>query len=311
VIIVNTPHFHQSPWCRKELWLARSMAEFGRAQVVELSLEGAIEHVAASTGSTLVDAPLGTEYHYPITQRILKDLNYEMRTPNKISLAKTGKRLSSISSLEKYLVENFETVDSFGERLAPEILGLFEGVVRDTPSADSIDLWSTALQLAIAAFVQGAYGRSKDEVRRGIDQLNGALKELISDKIIDTAVFRERGASYLAFLAAAVASDIAGYRLHPIVQPALIATTAGTSVLRKGLLMLDARQPGPVRDVNLRILMALVSNNVGSVGIVQTASDPVHELSVDGKTLAVLPCVTLYPGMESMFPEFDSPPAGG
>ena len=61
------------------------------------------------------------------------------------------------------------------------------------------------------------------------------------------------------------------------------------------------------RDLYLDLLLLLVDHNVGSVGLVQGAADTVHELQVHGRSLAVLPCVTLHPGMDGLFPELDTP----
>jgi len=75
------------------------------------------------------------------------------------------------------------------------------------------------------------------------------------------------------------------------------------AVLRDGVLLLDVRGKGPRRDLNLKLLLALVTHNIGSVGMIQTSTDMVHELAIDGRSLSILPCVTLHPGMESIFPE--------
>jgi hypothetical protein len=56
-----------------------------------------------------------------------------------------------------------------------------------------------------------------------------------------------------------------------------------------------------MRDLHFRLLLAAIRSNIGALAILQTAADPVHELEIDGQTLSVLPCVTLYPGMEDLF----------
>jgi hypothetical protein len=72
-------------------------------------------------------------------------------------------------------------------------------------------------------------------------------------------------------------------------------------MLHDGLLMVDARKPGKRRAFHLRLVATLIRGNLGSVGIVQDASDEVHQQRVDGIALEVLPCVTLHPGIEPPF----------
>ena len=43
--------------------------------------------------------------------------------------------------------------------------------------------------------------------------------------------------------------------------------------------------------------------NIGSVGLIQAVEDEVHELFLDETPLAVLPCITVHPGMEPWFSE--------
>ncbi len=71
--------------------------------------------------------------------------------------------------------------------------------------------------------------------------------------------------------------------------------------MRGGLLLLDTREPGPQRDLVLQLIVLIVSNGLGSVGIVQDAADEVHRGRIDDFSLTVLPCVTLYPGMDDPF----------
>jgi hypothetical protein len=51
----------------------------------------------------------------------------------------------------------------------------------------------------------------------------------------------------------------------------------------------------------VRRLDVHVTSLLAGAGIIQSASDPVHERQIDGESLAVIPCVTLYPGMERLF----------
>jgi hypothetical protein len=68
----------------------------------------------------------------------------------------------------------------------------------------------------------------------------------------------------------------------------------------------DMRRPGRRRYFQLQFLLSMLYNNFGSIGIIQNADDPVHNFESDGISLSVLPCVTLHPGMEALFPELSS-----
>jgi hypothetical protein len=71
--------------------------------------------------------------------------------------------------------------------------------------------------------------------------------------------------------------------------------------LRDGLLLLDVRRSGPERDFRLSLLALLIEESIGSVGIVQDATDTVHNSRIGTLRLEILPCVTLYPGMQAPF----------
>src|SRR5262249_26551410 len=106
---------------------------------------------------------------------------------------------------------------------------------------------------------------------------------------------------YLAFICGAIATDLSNFHLHSQGQSMLRSAIANIATIRNDLLLLDVRAGGPARELGVKLLLALVHNDIGSVGIVQMASDPVHEQEVDGESLSVLPCITLYPGMQGLF----------
>ncbi len=162
-------------------------------------------------------------------------------------------------------------------------------------------MWSAALQLCFAVFGIGAYTRSKVEVRQSIDEMNAALKTIIAADLHKHAMFKEDGQHYFALIAAAAVLSLTGFTLSDNILPLVQKTVHNVARLQDGLLLADARKPGPKRDFQLRFIVKLINNNIGSMGIVQNADAPVHQQQVDGFPLEILPCVTLYPGMKEPF----------
>src|SRR5260221_11696302 len=81
------------------------------------------------------------------------------------------------------------------------IVRTMERVVPDAPDGTPRELWSTALQLATAAFASSSTGRSKVEVRHGIDHLNAALNAIIHSELCRDPMFTRDPASHLALVA--------------------------------------------------------------------------------------------------------------
>ncbi|NZD63634.1 toll/interleukin-1 receptor domain-containing protein [Rhizobium sp. WYCCWR 11290] len=300
VVIVETEHFRESQWCLKEAWLSDAMAGRGLLRVERLSLPDAMALVRSHGPATRRQS--GDPRHvYGITARVLRDIGYWARRPNLHSLQEAGVSAEPLSSLRALLdIEPAPDDPAWREALTTAVLETLERVVAAAPDGEPVDLWATALQFALAAFGHESQARSKDEVRRGVDQLNLVLKRLLERGIHRDREFRSRAPAYLAFLAGAVAIQLSGFALDERLVPAVKAATCGAAVLHGQLLLLDAREPGAPRDLRLRLAAALIASNVGSVGIIQNAWDEVHKGEVDGIPLEVLPCVTMHPGMEGL-----------
>ena len=150
----------------------------------------------------------------------------------------------------------------------------------------------------MGAFALTSMGRSKDDVRRGIDDLIAALKAVVGSGLHQTPEFRAHAPAYLALIAAATAIHLSGFNLDPRMMPAIEDAIGGAGVTGDGLILLDARTPGAKRELRLKLAVMLVTNRLGGVGIVQNAADEVHQGFVDDTPLEILPCVTLHPGMD-------------
>jgi hypothetical protein len=117
----------------------------------------------------------------------------------------------------------------------------------------------------------------------------------------DPGARAEQFPTYLTIVGGAVALDLAAEDRKSVCAIGLAQLLEESAQVREGLILLDARQPGIERDFLLRLVLLLVWNDVGSVGLIQDGNAPVHNKKIDGKSLEILPCVTIYPGMESVF----------
>lgn len=301
VLIVKTENFSESEWCRKEAWFADAMATQGLAMVDHMTLSDASVQIATH-GPYSTRRRSSQGLNYPIAQRVLKDIDYWARTPNLHSLKESGYPTECLEQLQSVFDANPNPNDpawvlSIGRAVAETL----SRVVEVSPETETLDLWSTALQFSVAAFAFTSYARSKNEVRRGIDQLNAVLRSVVTSRLHHAPAFKAQAVGYLALLAAATVIDLAGFDLDQRMLPAVSYVVRKVARLQDGLLLLDVREPGATRDFRLQLVAKFMQGNIGSLGIVQDAFDEVHQGWVDNLPLEVLPCVTLYPGMNSLF----------
>jgi hypothetical protein len=303
-VVVETPNYDESDWCRKELWFADALAKHRLTRLERLSVMNALQSVHQS-GEQSSRRPGDLGLRYPILSRILKDIDYWARKPNLHSLKESGYTGGELDSIQELLQaderpDEPDWVASLGSIVATTLAN----VVRTSPDASVFDLWAAALQLSVGAFACTSTGRSKMAVRAGVDQLNTMLRSFVEEKLHLDPVFHAAPEGHLALLAAACAVDLAGFRLDVRFTSAVIAALQGCAGFTDGVLLLDVREGGITRDYRIRLAALMVRHNFGSVGIVQDASDPVHNTRSGDLPLEVLPCVTLYPGMDA----FQSPP---
>lgn len=301
VVVVDTANFAESDWCLKELWVAEELQKLGLARLRRASLAEAIQGLS---GIEAVPADDGGDRDYSIAPRVLSDARYHARSPNLESLEKLRAIPGPLQRAEKVAAASgsFAT-EAAASIAAREAVAVLDAAVRESPGGEPIDLWASAAQLAVAILGANAEARSKMEVRAGVDSMNAALETMAAQKLFADAVFCKRASCYLACLAAAVVSDLAGFRLDQLTAQAVREAIGDAAILRDGLVLLDVREAGPRREFHMRFALALLFNDVSAVGILQSADDHVHELVVDGRSLELLPCVTLHPGMETLFPE--------
>ncbi len=161
-----------------------------------------------------------------------------------------------------------------------------------------VDLWAAAAQLALGAIALPLTQYSKVATRRQIVSLNRITTDTIqlytahpessSDELIES----------ILTIVCTVVLDLAGNDWHVLDQNH-IAALAAPSIYHDGVILIDARKPGESREFALRLVRLVLSHGIGSLGLLQDGEDPVHNRTIDGMSLENLPCVTLYPGVES------------
>lgn len=301
VLIVESENFNDSDWCRKEAWFAGMLEKYCSRKVVRVSLSGACDRLSIHEAG-LHRRRAFEEQRYTIRPRVLQDIDYWARKPNLHSLKEAGHPTRSLDDLISFVdpepePDNHEWTASLGK----VVLETLRKVVAESPGGEPLDLWSTALQYSVAALGSTTCTRSKVDVRRGIDHLNEAVQSLLTRGLHHDRAFKEHGPRYLAVIAVASVVQMSNFtfdgRFHDAAQFAM----GQVATIKDGLVLLDARQSSVHRTFNMRLIASLMQTNIGSVGIVQNASDEVHKLEVDGFSLEVIPCVTLYPGMTDPF----------
>jgi hypothetical protein len=294
-------------WCRNESWFAEILSRQGRLRLVRNGLDDVLAALAqTSSPSAESDQPVPEdEFIYTIAHRIMRDFDYELRAPNRASAGKKGLDVSLLAPVEELIRRK----DVSASARAEIILGVLRAVASTPASAEAHDLWCSALQLTIAAISPEAQTRSKMETRNGVDRLNALVSRIMRADIRTDVVYQADAPRYLALAAAAVLIDLTGYAVDQEAIKVIERLTNGVAFLQNQTLVLDVRAPGPMRDLHFRLLLAAIRSNIGALAILQTAADPVHELEIDGQMLSVLPCVTLYPGMEDLFATGQKMPA--
>ena len=300
ILIVETDNFQESEWCRKEAWFADAIASCGLVRTERVTLKEASAQVAQSSPAQVHQ--FREELDYPIAPRVLNDIDYWGRAPNRHSLEKLGYSTECLAPLERVVKRAISGDEANSIKLlSSAITETLTNAVAKSSDAKPLDLWSAALQLSVAGYSLRSKTRSKMEVRRGIDRLNNALNGLVAAKLHQDPVFTRNASAYLALLPVALVVQLTNFDIDQRIVPVVQETIANAAQFARNLLLLDVRTPGKVRDFRLRLATVLVQANLGSIGIVQDAADQVHEHSVDDFPLEILPCVTLYPGMKSPF----------
>lgn len=331
VVVVDSPHFHESEWCRKEAWLADTLSKLGYIQVHRVtgaqeaigfieSSNGAGALAAATSGSSVATSDATAEHDERrawVSLRILSDIDSPWFTPNLHSVRANGLSVSSLESMVDWLSHVSRQPWTDANALRPKVVGrlsdMYAELTRETARLDSapqddrehaadprVDLWATAAQLTVAALSLRTSAYSKPRTRQYVASLGTLSSELIRFVRRTEPPDSPQLADCFALAAGAAALDLARSDPEPVAALGLAQLIGGLGIYHDGLLLLDVRTAGAEREQKLGLAILMITSDLASVGVLQDGHDPVHEGSVDGMQLDILPCVTMYPGMESL-----------
>ena len=287
----------ESSWCRKEAWFADAMAMHAATRVERATLSEALVEING-LHKQRVQRESAFALEYPIAPRVLRDIDFHGRQPNLFTLNEGGHSTEVFLPVQTLLAaESRPEDDAWIKSLGEAVAAMLDRVTMDAPQGEPRALWSTAAQLAVAAFGLTSRTRSKMAVRAGVDDLNAAIENVAGGPLVNDAVFRRQPRQHLGLIAAASAIAIPGFQLDHRFFRAVQHVVGLAAILHGGVLLLDARERGPLRDFRLRLAATLIQHNL-AIGIIQDARDEVHQGRVDELPLEVLPCVTLHPNME-------------
>lgn len=298
-LIVDTPNFNESLWCRKEAWFADFLARQGLASYERVSLDTALVRSAVAATNTKPPNVFTESLEQSISTRIVRDNDEWSRTPNRFSLKEHGIDTGCLDSAAEFFSGNAAAVMN-EDLVSASISAMLNAVLESDKKVQNAELWSTALQYAVAMISVDEKARSTVEIRQCVDQMNQVVAKLLAQVSDHLPNFSESAVTYMTMIASAVAIDMARFTLQQRTIAIIAPLLTDDIYLRDHTLLLDVRTAELDRDFRLRLALLLVDENIGSVGIVQSADDPVHESIVDGQPVSVLPCVTMYPGMESV-----------
>jgi hypothetical protein len=338
VLLVETANFSESAWCRKESSLANILVRHGICEVATVShADSAIQELerhrektmldrADSFGKGALDSPTREAGSWTTT-RILRDIDYHSRHPNLFSVKEMGLPATCFDHIMEWLgsgsqeLENLPEVivEDRGEAIVNHVRAMYQALLEQLSQGPSpratdnyshlfkapIDLWATAAQFAVGAMSLGSNVYNKVETRRYIDATNVLTSEILKlvGETQEEGNVEERLVNCMVLMCASVALELAGEDYRYVAENnGILQLAEHVALLQDGLLLVDARPSNSQRQLLLRLLVLMVVHNgIGSIGLLQDSRDPVHETIIDGTNLAVMPCVTLHPGMESLF----------
>lgn len=306
ILLVQTPKFSESAWCRKEREAAQVLADCGLLTVAAChdldDASAAISRVRPAPRPAPRAVSDGDRSW--VTSRILKDL-HGWGTPK--DMGHRGAALSVhfdrvlgwIRGNARRQPSDVAEVDFLVDLVRGLARDVHDDLERSPDSNVSWGCWSMLLNVTMACLTLRCSYYSKLPTREVLDAANflaSALPSTVRDS-------DEPGLRVLLLLAAV---GMSLKLLHedsadPFVHMMMSKLVEPHAFVRDGVLLVDVRVDDRRRPVLLRLVKQLVLDaNIGTVGILQSGLDPVHDRSIDGRDLSVLPCVTYYSGMDRL-----------
>lgn len=303
VTLVETRNFDQSNWCRRE----RSFAEFlnrweGRQIQRTPTAEKALASLPADVASAgapsrpsangwrgplwfyLSDVNRENGHRYPTRSALQNEISLWKVIDDALKVLQTGIESGALDPLTKPV-----------DMLRGYWRDLSRGKLKpsDSERLDEICVVLHQHIFAILSFYSSC--QEKIEVRKAVDSIAQVVlnvRALANAKQI--AVSQQ--AEFLSVLsaAAAVAFDENRARFATATIDHIVPKRCR---YREGAILVDVRDHSRAW---LKFCVLLFKFGIGGIAVVQVAARPVHNQVIDGLSLEVMPCVTLYPGMERL-----------
>jgi hypothetical protein len=321
--IIRTPNFSDSPWCLKEQRLAEYLSK--RCEVdcyIFTTIDEAWDHLVTNKSVHVSDADTVSHrssiedlssgplwYIYP-------DFNKEDRSPNRKTLSEYPGFLEAVDRIVSGLVEGdwrgklrsgslVAMVAEAVQKFFDEVGSLNLGEVENHEASGSfsklpIDALIVIGQIIFGALSVGTKTANKIESRQAADSFIRMVTEFVTLAAELKDLCTEQSCAY--FLAMTIAKALQFDREQSNPLPVEVGRRLCSDVVtfKERQVLFDVRGGSKVAEFRLRLASMLIRYGIGTVGIVQSALNTVHDKSIDGFDLSVLPCITIYPGMAGM-----------
>ena len=303
VLIVESPNFTASEWCRKEVWFAEQLQSLAGKSVSRGDLKTAI-----AKGVILEAFQKETSVKvrpWLVSRCVLNDQHAASRAPNLRTLSADNRYTALVRSLEQLhpdLAKGFVAISSETRDR------LFAHLPRWTTADDIADwtldqknTWAVVCQHVLSIMTPLVTAASKEAVWNVVDRIIKTIEDICClSRIAAHESFHDHLENYLSVISAAGAFDLWYDSTGYISEELISSLVGGVAIVHDHTILLDVRSPRE-RDLKLRLAVALIFHDLGGFGIIQNAHDPVHNQVIDSQDLSVLPCVTVHPGMEAIF----------
>jgi hypothetical protein len=240
---------------------------------------------------------------------LYSDFHKTDRAPNAHTLQSHPHFLARVDEVMSRLHDRIESAasdwTSFASLVNTAALSLFDSIVEGARTARLKDLGTLPVdpiiafaQLAFCMVSIGTTTTNKVESRQAADQLARLMVEFVDlTAESETGCENELAFPYLFTMIVAAALEFDRTGRNPLPSEAGRRSLAGAAMIRRRHVVFDVREDSAATRFHLRLAALLTRHGIGTVAIAQSASRMVHEQSIDGFDLSVLPCMTIYPAM--------------
>jgi hypothetical protein len=146
----------------------------------------------------------------------------------------------------------------------------------------------------------GSTTANKVEARGSADTVARLTLELIDMLAQTETAIRRHWKDWFAAMMVSVALECDREHTSTLAVDVGTSLCGAAGIIKARQLLLDVRETDESSRFRLRFAGILVRYGIGSAVLVQSSDNLVHNTSVDGLQLNVLPCITLYPGMADL-----------